>query len=480
MDNSTFLPFAFSRSNNIFLDNGVIQYNTIPPLAIIGELNRKYEDLSYEYIEETDLQQKIQKFYESSQSKNLDNYGDDDESLMEIAEDINKPIELLDSGDDAPIIRLLNSIFAEAILSNASDIHIEPYEGRMRIRLRVNGVLKQVLEPSKRIAPLIVSRIKVMAKLDIAEKRIPQDGRIAITLSGRAVDMRISIIPSANGEKVVLRLLDKQVGRLQLESLGMDDETYNQIIELIKKPHGIILVTGPTGSGKTTTLYAALGLLNDNQRNLMTVEDPIEYHIDGINQTGINTKVDMTFSKGLRAILRQDPDVIMVGEIRDSETAQISIQASLTGHLVLSTLHTNTAIGAITRLADMGIEPFLLASSLNAVLAQRLVRKLCDCKVASETDEAQVLKLNIDKAVTIYNANGCEKCGYSGYRGRIGIYELIVMDDDSRSIVHTGGGENDLINYFAGKYSSLDYQAKSLVLNGSTSLNEIVRVVLSS
>ena len=384
MDNSTFLPFAFSRSNNIFLDNGVIQYNTIPPLAIIGELNRKYEDLSYEYIEETDLQQKIQKFYESSQSKNLDNYGDDDESLMEIAEDINKPIELLDSGDDAPIIRLLNSIFAEAILSNASDIHIEPYEGRMRIRLRVNGVLKQVLEPSKRIAPLIVSRIKVMAKLDIAEKRIPQDGRIAITLSGRAVDMRISIIPSANGEKVVLRLLDKQVGRLQLESLGMDDETYNQIIELIKKPHGIILVTGPTGSGKTTTLYAALGLLNDNQRNLMTVEDPIEYHIDGINQTGINTKVDMTFSKGLRAILRQDPDVIMVGEIRDSETAQISIQASLTGHLVLSTLHTNTAIGAITRLADMGIEPFLLASSLNAVLAQRLVRKLCDCKVASE------------------------------------------------------------------------------------------------
>jgi general secretion pathway protein E len=474
------LPFAFARDNNILLENGILQYGELPSIAIIGELIRKYNDIQFTKIPETEIKGKIQKFYESVGSQSFDNINNEsEESLTDLAEDINKPIELLDGNDEAPIIRLLNSIFAEAILKQASDIHIEPYEDRMRIRLRVNGTLKQILEPSRRVAPLIVSRVKVMAKLDIAERRIPQDGRIAITLSGRAVDMRVSTIPSANGEKVVMRLLDKEVGRLQLSTLGMNDDAYQKIIELIKRPHGIILVTGPTGSGKTTTLYAALGLLNDNQRNLMTVEDPIEYHIDGINQTGINQKVDMTFAKGLRAILRQDPDVIMVGEIRDSETAQISIQASLTGHLVLSTLHTNTAIGAITRLGDMGVEPFLLASSLNAVLAQRLVRKLCECKTIKTTDSAEMQKLGITNPQEIATANGCEKCGYSGYSGRKGLYELVVIDDEARSIIHTGGGENDLLKHFKGKYSSLDDQAKALVLDGETSLDEVIRVVLS-
>jgi general secretion pathway protein E len=474
------LPFAFARDNNILLNEGVLQYGELPNIAILGELRRKYDNIQFEKIPETEIKGKIQKFYENVGTHSFDKINDEnEESLTDLAEDINKPIELLDGNDEAPIIRLLNSIFAEAILKQASDIHIEPYEDRMRIRLRVNGTLKQILEPSRRVAPLIVSRVKVMAKLDIAERRIPQDGRIAITLSGRAVDMRVSTIPSANGEKVVMRLLDKEVGRLQLSTLGMNDDSYQKIIELIKRPHGIILVTGPTGSGKTTTLYAALGLLNDNQRNLMTVEDPIEYHIDGINQTGINQKVDMTFAKGLRAILRQDPDVIMVGEIRDSETAQISIQASLTGHLVLSTLHTNTAIGAITRLGDMGVEPFLLASSLNAVLAQRLVRKLCECKTIKTTDSAEMQKLGITNPQEIATANGCEKCGYSGYSGRKGLYELVVIDDEARSIIHTGGGENDLLRHFKGKYSSLDDQAKALVLDGETSLDEVIRVVLS-
>jgi general secretion pathway protein E len=474
------LPFAFARNNTLLLEDGVLQYSTLPEVSILTELNRKYSDLSFLQVDNNELKGKIQKFYEHTSVSNFDNLSnEDDESLAELAEEINKPVELLDGNDEAPIIRLLNSIFAEAILKQASDIHIEPYEDRMRVRLRINGTLKQVLEPGRRVAPLLVSRIKVMAKLDIAEKRIPQDGRIAITLSGRAVDMRVSTIPSANGEKVVMRLLDKEVGRLQLSSLGMNEETYTSILELIKRPHGIILVTGPTGSGKTTTLYAALGLLNDNQRNLMTVEDPIEYHIDGINQTGINEKVDMTFAKGLRAILRQDPDVIMVGEIRDSETAQISIQASLTGHLVLSTLHTNTAIGAITRLGDMGVEPFLLASSLNAVLAQRLVRKLCDCKTLKTTDEAEMQKLGISTPQEIAVVGGCEKCGYSGYSGRMGLYELVIIDEGARSIIHAGGGENELLHYFNNTYASLDSQAKQLVLNHTTSLDEVVRVVLS-
>lgn len=475
------LPFAFARDNNVLLKDDSLQYSNALDIEIITELTRKYPTLNFLHTDEKELKIKIQKFYENMSSSNFDTISkEEDESLAELAEDINKPVELLDGGDEAPIIRLLNSIFAEAILTEASDIHIEPYEGRMRVRLRVNGTLKQVLEPSRRVAPLLVSRVKVMAKLDIAEKRIPQDGRIAITLGGRAVDMRVSTIPSANGEKVVMRLLDKEVGRLQLSSLGMGEQTYAQILELIKKPHGIILVTGPTGSGKTTTLYAALGLLNNNQRNLMTVEDPIEYHIDGINQTGINSKVDMTFAKGLRAILRQDPDVIMVGEIRDSETAQISIQASLTGHLVLSTLHTNTAIGAITRLADMGVEPFLLASSLNAVLAQRLVRKLCECKTSKTSDEAEMQKLGITTPQEIFVANGCEKCGYSGYSSRIGLYELVIIDEEARKIIHTGGTENDLMEYFNGKYKSLNNQAITQVLVGNTSLDEIVRVVMSS
>ena len=301
---------------------------------------------------------------------------DDDMDLKTVADELPEPEDLLESEDDAPIIRLINALLTEAVKEGASDIHIEPFENRLLVRFRIDGVLREVLSPQKAIANAVVSRIKVMAKLDIAEKRLPQDGRISLRIAGRPVDVRVSTIPAGHGERVVLRLLDKQAGKLDLAQLGMAPATLATLAETIERPHGIFLVTGPTGSGKTTTLYASLLRLNDSSRNIMTVEDPIEYYIDGVGQTQVNTKVEMTFARGLRAILRQDPDVVMIGEIRDLETAQIAVQASLTGHLVLSTLHTNSAVGAIARLRDMGVEPFLLSSSLIGLLAQRLVRVL--------------------------------------------------------------------------------------------------------
>ena len=317
-----------------------------------------------------------------------------------------------------------------------------------------------------------------MAKLDISEKRLPQDGRIAIKLGGRAVDMRVSTLPSGRGEKVVLRVLDKQAGRLQLQQIGMPNSIYEPLQNIIHKPHGILLVTGPTGSGKTTTLYAALAELNDQTRNISTVEDPIEYYIDGINQTPINTKVDMTFAKGLKALLRQDPDIIMVGEIRDTETAQIAVQASLTGHLVLSTLHTNTAVGAIARLRDMGVEPFLLASSLSGVLAQRLIRVLCDkCKTAHTTDAKEQEKLGINEAQTIYQPCGCEHCNHTGFSGRSGLFELLTVDEHLQSLIHNEAGEAEIAQAVEGSLISLKDQAREAVLKGQTSLDEAIRIV---
>jgi general secretion pathway protein E len=393
-----------------------------------------------------------------------------------VAQELQGPSDLLESDDDAPIIRFINAVLTEAIKENASDVHIEPYENRLGVRFRVDGVLKEVLQTRRALAPLVVSRIKVMSKLDIAEKRLPQDGRISLRIAGRAVDVRVSTMPSGHGERVVLRLLDKQAGRLELTALGMDKKTQKTMDRLIHKPHGIILVTGPTGSGKTTTLYAALQRINDNTRNIMTVEDPIEYFIDGIGQTQVNTKVEMTFARGLRAILRQDPDVVMVGEIRDLETAEIAVQASLTGHLVLSTLHTNTAAGAVTRLRDMGVEPFLLSSSLLGVLAQRLVRVLDDdTKVPYTAHEYECNLLGLDPSSppTLFHpgegANG-------GFSGRTGIYELIVVDDDMREMIHGGVSEQELDRH-ARKYSaSIRADGRRQVLNGTTTMEEVLRV----
>jgi len=336
-----------------------------------------------------------------------------------------------------------------------------------------------VMQPRAQLAPLLVSRIKVMASLDIAEKRVPQDGRISLRLAGRPVDVRVSTLPSSAGERVVLRLLDKQAGRLDLEQLGMAPATQAQTDELIHRPHGILLVTGPTGSGKTTTLYAALTRLNDRSRNIVTVEDPIEYHLDGIGQTQVNPKVDLTFARGLRAILRQDPDVVMVGEIRDLETARIAVQASLTGHLVLSTLHTNSAVGAITRLRDMGVEPFLLASSLLGVLAQRLVRLLCNhCKqpYAAAPRELALLGVPPGQGQILYRAVGCERCHQLGYAGRTGIYELITVDEHQRQLILEGAGEAQMRRHARETTPGLRHDGLRRVLAGQTTIDEVLRV----
>lgn len=400
----------------------------------------------------------------------------DELDLFEVAQQLSEPEDLLENDDDAPIIRLINALLSQAIKENASDIHIEPFESRLVVRFRVDGVLREVLQPRRVLAPLLVSRIKVMAKLDIAEKRLPQDGRISLRIAGRAVDVRVSTMPGAHGERVVLRLLDKQVGRLDLKHIGMAIETLNQLQEHLQKPHGVFLVTGPTGSGKTTSLYAMLNYLNDRQRNIMTVEDPIEYYLDGIGQTQVNTKVNMTFARGLRAILRQDPDVVMVGEIRDSETAQIAIQASLTGHLVLSTLHTNTAIGAVVRLRDMGIEAFLLASSLIAVMSQRLVRLLCpQCKQPYNPSELEK-PLFPQADITLYAPQGCEQCNTIGYRGRTGIYELVGIDNTLNTMIHDAAGQHTLENYAHQKTSTLYQDGLRRVMNGDTTLDEVLRV----
>jgi general secretion pathway protein E len=403
----------------------------------------------------------------------------DDLDLFQIAQALPETEDLLESEDDAPIIRLINALLTEAVKENASDIHIEPFENRLVVRFRVDGVLREVLQPQRVLAPLLVSRIKVMAKLDIAEKRLPQDGRISLRVAGRAVDVRVSTLPSGHGERVVLRLLDKQAGRLDLNHLGMSPRDQQIMDTVIQKPHGIILVTGPTGSGKTTTLYAALERLNNKRRNIMTVEDPIEYYLDGIGQTQVNTKVEMSFARGLRAILRQDPDVVMVGEIRDLETAEIAVQASLTGHLVFSTLHTNSAVGAVTRLRDMGVEPFLLSSSLVAVLAQRLVRVLCDhCKEAYTASASDCELMGVDAAnpPLLYRAVGCNECNQLGYRGRTGIYELVEIDDEMRTRIHDGDGEHQLEAHARKHSPSMRQDGWRRVMAGTTTLEEVLRV----
>src|SRR5262245_6780003 len=402
---------------------------------------------------------------------------EDETDLAHLAQDLPEPSDLLESDDQAPIIKLINAILTQAVKDNASDIHIEPFENRLVVRFRIDGVLREVLQSKRAVASLVVSRIKVMSKLDIAEKRLPQDGRISLRVAGRAVDVRVSTIPAGHGERVVLRLLDKQAGRLELGALGMDPRTQKQMDELIHKPHGIILVTGPTGSGKTTTLYSALERINDNTRNILTVEDPIEYYIDGIGQTQVNTKVEMTFARGLRAILRQDPDVVMVGEIRDLETAHIAVQASLTGHLVLSTLHTNTAVGAVTRLRDMGVEPFLLSSSLLGVVAQRLVRVLNpDTKEAFSAGDYERRLLNLPAnapSPTLYRPGDDAT---RGFKGRKGIYELVLVDDTMRQMIHDGSGEMELERHARTMTPSIRDDGRAKVLTGMTTIEEILRV----
>lgn len=404
--------------------------------------------------------------------------------LDEVAAALQEPEDLLKSEDDAPVIRMLNAIFFEAIKQKASDIHIEPYERQLHVRFRLDGVLKSVLTPPVQIAPLLVSRVKVLARLDIAEKRVPQDGRISLLLGGRAVDLRVSTLPSNYGERAVLRILDKGMEQPSLDGLGMNEKTQRRFKQMVQRPHGIVLVTGPTGSGKSTTLYAALAEIDRRQRNIMTIEDPIEYNIEGISQTQVNVKAGMTFVRGLRAILRQDPDVVLIGEIRDKETADIAVQASLTGHLVLSTLHTNTAIGAVTRLCDMDVEPFLLTSTLQGVLAQRLVRRLCpECREPYEADPEQLEHWAIDpghfgKEQRIYRPKGCDACHNTGYVGRFGLFDLIAMDDRLRQMIHDNVSEIEMEKYIRGFSLSLRDVGLEHVRAGETSLEEVLAVTL--
>lgn len=483
----TMLRFAFAKRHGVLvagIENDVarIIYHQPPSVGVVSEIRRALQiPLKLEQVNERVFNECLVKNYETDSATAMQMAEDlgDTMNLADLMQELPKAEDLLEKQDDAPIIRLLNALLSEAIKEEASDVHIETFEDHVTIRFRIDGILHQVLEPPRVLAPLIVSRIKVMAKLDIAEKRLPQDGRITLRIGGRAVDVRVSTMPTNHGERAVLRLLDKQSARLDLAELGMEAQTFTLLRHLINKPHGILLVTGPTGSGKTTTLYAGLTILNDKKRNILTVEDPIEYDLVGIGQTQVNSKINMTFAKGLRAILRQDPDVVMIGEIRDLETAQIAIQSSLTGHLVLSTLHTNSAIGAITRLADMGVEPFLLASSLTGVLAQRLMRLLCpNCKqaVVANSAECQLLQVAEDLPPQIYRPEGCEKCRYSGYSGRSGVYELIAIDETLRTMIHDGTPEQEMRKYARGLFLSLRQDGLRRVLQGDTSLEEVLRV----
>ncbi len=478
------LPYSFAKRHGIVIREigsdtaEAVCRSGISPISLAEARRFAGVSLSLSRVSAEEFDTLLREFYEQERTNAAQMVDglDEDFNLSQVAQELPEPSDLLESDDDAPIIRFINAVLTEAIKENASDVHIEPYENRLGVRFRVDGVLKEVLQTRRALAPLVVSRIKVMSKLDIAEKRLPQDGRISLRIAGRAVDVRVSTMPSGHGERVVLRLLDKQAGRLELGALGMDPETQKTMDRLIHRPHGIILVTGPTGSGKTTTLYAALARINDNSRNIMTVEDPIEYFIDGIGQSQVNTKVDMTFARGLRAILRQDPDVVMVGEIRDLETVEIAVQASLTGHLVLSTLHTNTAAGAVTRLRDMGVEPFLLSSSLLGVLAQRLVRVLDnETKIPYTAREYECELLDVDPAnpPTLYHpgegANG-------GFMGRTGIYELITVDDEMREMIHRGVSEQELDRHARKTSQSIRADGRRQVLAGTTTLEEVLRV----
>ena len=404
---------------------------------------------------------------------------DEADSLSRIIDEIPRSADLLDAASDAPIIRLINGLIAEAIRTRASDIHVEPYEDKVSVRYRIDGMLSETVTLAPRLAPLLISRIKVMSRLDIAEKRVPQDGRLTLTLGGKGVDVRVSTLPSRFGERVVLRLLDNEKALLTLNQLGMSAETLTEFRAALARPNGIILVTGPTGAGKTTTLYAGLNLLNEATRNILTVEDPVEYALAGVGQTQVNTKVGMTFATGLRAILRQDPDVVMVGEIRDAETAGIAVQASLTGHLVLSTVHTNSAIAAITRLRDMGVESFLLGSTVTAIVAQRLVRRLCpDCREPHEADgpEKAALGIPADEPLTAYGARGCPSCKGLGYQGRVGLYEIVTVDPALRSMIHNDASEAEMSRHAFARRQTLFQHGCDLVRSGTTSLAELLRV----
>ncbi|HEY1611224.1 MAG TPA: type II secretion system ATPase GspE, partial [Paraburkholderia sp.] len=468
------LPYGFARAGQILVADRrdkeceiwISERTSVPALA---EVARIFGRLMIVRMPADELASAINAAYSHGDGSAAQVVGEveGEVDLSRLMQDLPEVEDLLESEDDAPIIRMINALLTQAAREGASDIHIEPFENACVVRFRVDGTLRDVVRPKKALHGALISRIKIMAQLDIAEKRLPQDGRITLRVGGRPVDVRVSTLPTGHGERAVLRLLEKDAQRLNLERLGMAADTLAQFDRLIGRPHGIVLVTGPTGSGKTTTLYASMSRLETATTNIMTVEDPIEYDLSGIGQTQVNERIGMTFSRALRSILRQDPDIIMIGEIRDLETAQIAVQASLTGHLVLATLHTNDAASAVTRLTDMGVEPYLLASSLLGVLAQRLVRCLCPvCKQA-----------RVEEGRTTWHPVGCEKCGQSGYAGRRGVYELLAIDESISALIHRNASDADILaTGRAAGMRTLREDANRWLESGVTSVEEVMRV----
>ncbi len=467
----TRLPYAWARAQRTLIQTGggdaLLVVTERTPAWALAEIRRRHGELPQRRVADAEFDTLLAAAYaETGDAAAVVDAAANEIDLDRLMQDIPEVEDLLESHDDAPVIRMINALFTQAVRDGASDIHLEAFENHSVVRYRVDGTLRDIANPRRALHNALVSRIKIMASLDIAEKRLPQDGRIALRVGGRAIDVRVSTLPTGHGERAVLRLLDKEAGFMELGRLGMAPDVMAGLDSLIHRPHGIVLVTGPTGSGKSTTLYAALGRLDTSTTNILTVEDPIEYDLPGIGQTQVNPRIDLDFATALRAILRQDPDIIMIGEIRDLETAQIAVQASLTGHLVLATLHTNDATSAITRLADMGVEPFLLASTLRGVLAQRLVRKLCPaCRIVHSDGTAR------------WNPQGCTHCRQTGYRGRTGIHELFIIDDEIRELIHDGATEHALRAAAERKgMRSLHEDGHRWVAQGVTTTEELARV----
>ncbi|RYE04286.1 MAG: type II secretion system protein GspE [Sphingomonadales bacterium] len=476
------LPYSFARRNGVLLRAGAngpeCVHRADVALDALLEVQRIAPDASFVALADDAFDAALAAAYGGAGAAADFDMGDID--LAALADSAAAVDDLLDTRDDAPVIRLINALLLEAVKEGASDVHIETQEKRLVVRYRIDGVLRDRIEPPRALAPLLVSRIKVMAKLDIAERRVPQDGRVTLRIGGHDVDARVSTIPTQHGERVVLRLLEKGSLRLDLEALGMSDRDRQVFNGLLERPHGMLLVTGPTGSGKTTTLYAALNTLNDRKRNIMTVEDPIEYELAGIGQTQVNPRTDLTFARGLRAILRQDPDVIMVGEIRDQETAQVAVRSSMTGHFVLSTLHTNSAVGSVTRLIDMGVERYLLAPMVVGLVAQRLVRKLCPaCRREDVASDADALLLGgaVAAGEPVWRAEGCAECHNDGYRGRAGLYEVVAVDEQFQKLIHDGASEAELERSARRNNPSLLDDGVAKIRAGMTTVDEVARVV---
>ena len=477
-------PYSFAKANGVLLAEGetgtALHHRADAKLWALVEAQRiAGPGTAVRPTNDDTFADMLARTYRDTASEAAEHAAGADDDLAAIADSVAAVDDLLERSDDAPVVRLINAVLLEAVKEGASDIHIETMETRLVIRFRVDGVLRDIIEPKRSLAPLLVSRIKVMAKLDIAEKRVPHDGRVSLRVGGQEIDVRVSTLPAQYGERVVMRLLNRDAIRLDVDALGMAADDLARFKRLLDRPDGVLLVTGPTGSGKTTTLYSSISRLNDRKRNIMTVEDPIEYSVEGTAQTQVNTRTGMSFARGLRAILRQDPDVIMVGEIRDGETAETAVQAAMTGHLVLSTLHTNSAIGSVTRLMDMGVERFLLSATLTGLVAQRLVRTLCpDCKVEGKADalEASRMQRLIAEGDAVWRAEGCDACFGDGYRGRTGLYEVVDVDGELAAMIHDGAGEAQLVAAARTQGRSLLADGAEKIRAGQTSVEEVARV----